>query len=262
MSDPGTAAPQCGLCADRSAEESRSEEGRSQQGPHQERRGWYSRGYLPHFDSPYAIQHITYRLADALPRAVVEEMKEQREQWKRTHDLNNLSREELAEYHRLFSERYETLLNAGSGSCVLRDPALAQIVHGALRFFDGQRYVLDEYVVMPNHVHVLVKPLAAHGLADILHSWKSFTANRINARLGRAGQLWQHESYDHILRNENAMHAVRNYIRKNPMVGGSILLPYSDARAGCSRHFGRTMTAPTHQQRITHGAARRPTTLP
>jgi hypothetical protein len=173
-------------------------------------------GHLPHWEQGPVWYFITFRLADALPRAVVEEIQSEREQWRRTHDLLQLSREELAEYHRLFSERYEQLLDAGSGSCVLRDPLNADIVHGALRFFEGQRYALDEYVVMPNHVHVLVKPLPRHGLADILHSWKSYTANRINRRLGRTGQLWQHESYDHIVRNESAMEAIRRYIRANP----------------------------------------------
>ena len=173
-------------------------------------------GNLPHWEQGSVWYFVTFRLADALPRTIVEEMNHQRERWKRTHGILHLSREELAEYHRLFSERYECLLNAGSGSCLLRDPRNAEIVHEALRFFDGKRYFLDEYVVMPNHVHAMVKPLAGHGLAGILHSWKSFTANRINRQMRRTGQLWQHESYDHIVRNEPAMHAIRRYIRANP----------------------------------------------
>ncbi len=173
-------------------------------------------GNLPHWEQGSVWYFVTFRLADALPRAVVEELKHQREIWQQTHDLDNLSADERAEYHRLFSERYENLLNAGSGSCLLRDPHHADIVHGALRFFDGQRYMLDEHVIMPNHVHVLVKPLAGHGLADVLHSWKSFTANRLNRRVRHTGQLWQHESYDHIVRHESAMQAIRRYIRENP----------------------------------------------
>jgi len=181
-------------------------------------------GNLPHWEQGSVWYFLTFRLADALPRAVIEEIKQQRERWKQTHDLKNLSREELAEYHQLFSARYERLLDAGSGSCVLQDPHNARIVHDALRFFHGQRYTLDEYVVMPNHVHVLVKPLASHRLAEILHSWKSYTANRLNQRLGRAGQLWQHESYDHIVRNEPALHVIRHYIRANPKVNRLLLL--------------------------------------
>jgi len=191
-------------------------------------------GNLPHWEQNLVWYFVTFRLADALPGAVVNEIQQQREQWRRTHDLKNLSHEELAEYHRLFSERYEQLLNAGSGSCVLRDPQHADIVHNALRFFVGRRYALDEYVVMPNHVHILVKPLSGHGLADILHSWKSYTANQLNRRLDRTGQLWQHESYDHIVRNEPAMDAIRRYIRDNPKVAG----------ASSSRSSNREQDAP------------------
>ena len=176
---------------------------------------------LPHWTQGSVWYFVTFRLADALPLAVVAKLKEAREHWKQTHDLDNLSPAELAEYHRLFSDRYETLLNAGSGSCVLRDEVNAGIVRDALLHFEGQRYVLDEFVIMPNHVHVLVKPINGHGLPDITHSWKSFTANQINRRLGKTGLFWQHESYDHIVRHERAMEAVRRYIRENPTVAGA-----------------------------------------
>jgi REP element-mobilizing transposase RayT len=175
-------------------------------------------GNLPHWEQGNVWYFITFRLADALPAAVVDELRRQRTHWKQTHSLDALTREELAEYHRLFSERYENLLHAGSGDCILRDTANANIVDDALHFFEGQRYDLDESIIMPNHVHVLVKPFTQYSLVDILHSWKSFTANQINQRLGKSGQLWQHESYDHIVRNENAMQAIRRYIRNNPKV--------------------------------------------
>jgi len=182
---------------------------------------FHTRGDLPHWVQGSVWYFVTYRLADALPRAVVEKITVQRELWKKTHDMKNLSAEELREYYRLFTERYENLLNAGQGSCCLRDPHNAKIVSDAFRFFDGKRYNLDEFIVMPNHVHVLVRPLHGDRLADILHSWKSFTAKEINRRLGRTGQLWQHESYDHIVRNEKAIYAIRNYIRANPLKRGS-----------------------------------------
>ena len=177
-------------------------------------------GNLPHWEQVSVWYFVTFRLEDALPRAVVEAIRQKREQWLSIHNLENLTREELVEYHRMFSQRYENLLNSGSGSCVLREPENMRIVDGAFRFFDGRRYALDEYVVMPNHVHVLVKPMADYDLAGILHSWKSYTANRINRRMGRSGQLWQHESYDHIVRNGSAMDAIRRYIRDNPIMKG------------------------------------------
>ena len=173
-------------------------------------------GHLPHWEQGAVWYFITFRLADALPREVREDLQRERERWKASHDPRALSHQEIAEYHRLFSERYEDLLHAGSGACVLRDPHLAGIVHRALRHFEGQRYLLDEYVIMPNHIHVLIKPLPGHGLVSILHSWKSFTAKWINRHLGTTGQLWQHESYDHIVRSQAALDAIRRYIRANP----------------------------------------------
>ncbi len=173
-------------------------------------------GNLPHWEQGTVWYFVTFRLADALPSAVVEKIQLEREHWRRTHNLAGLSPEAQREYHQLFSVRIERLLDAGSGSCILRDAASAEIVRGALRHFEGIRYELDEFIIMPNHVHVLVQPLAPHGLAEILHSWKSYTANALNRRLGRTGQVWQHESYDHIVRNESAMNAIRRYIRENP----------------------------------------------
>jgi hypothetical protein len=173
-------------------------------------------GNLPHWEQGAVWYFITFRLADALPRAAVDELRRERARWNATHDPQTASHHELAKYHRLVSKRYEELLHAGSGSCVLRDPQVAGIVRDALGFFAGQRYLLDEHVIMPNHVHVLVKPLPGHGLVAILHAWKSFTANRINRQLKRTGQLWQHESYDHIVRSEAALNAIRRYIRANP----------------------------------------------
>ena len=172
-------------------------------------------GNLPHWEQGNVWYFVTFRLADALPASVVLELKQQRAYWKQTHNLEALTAEELEEYHKLFSERYEKLLHAGGGACLLRESANTQIVAGALRFFNDQRYQLDETIIMPNHVHVLVKPLKDNRLVDILHSWKSFTANQINRRTKQSGQLWQHESYDHIVRHENAMHAIRRYIREN-----------------------------------------------
>ena len=178
-------------------------------------------GNLPHWEQGSVWCFVTFRLADALPRAVVMKIQNERDLWRRTHDLRNLSREDVAEYRRLFAERYDQLLDSGSGSCVLFDSTNAKIVCDALHFFEDQRYILDEFVVMPNHVHVLVKAMPGHRLVDILHTWKSYTANQLNRRLGRTGQLWQHESYDHIVRSEPAMNAIRQYIRENPKVAGT-----------------------------------------
>jgi len=117
-------------------------------------RGWHSRGYLPHFDSPETIQFVTFRLADSLPNSVIESIRF------RDHALPRLERE----------------LDAGLGTCWLRRPEIASLVEGALLHFDGERYRLLAWCLMPNHVHVVIEMLDGLSLSQIVGSWKSFTA--------------------------------------------------------------------------------------
>ena len=81
-------------------------------------------------------------------------------------------------------------------------------------------YDLPAWCVMPNHVHVVVRPREGHRLADILHSWKSFTATRINRLLGRTGRQWQREYYDHLIRDEREFGRIIQYILQNPAKAG------------------------------------------
>ena len=173
-------------------------------------------GDLPHWQQKDVWYFITFRLADSLPPDVVEKIKTERQAWLKRHDIHNLTQEEKIEYYRLFSKRTEDILNAGHGSCALKDPEISKLVENALLHFNNQRYVLDEYVIMPNHVHILVKPTGDTPLPSILHTWKSFTASEINKKLGRSGPFWMKESYDHIVRNDKAFAAFRKYIRNNP----------------------------------------------
>ena len=117
---------------------------------------------------------------------------------------------------RKFEEEREHWLDQGHGSCLLREPQAAAIVAESLDHFDQQRYLIDSYVVMPNHVHVLFKPLGQHSLVDILHSWKSFTANVLNRKMNREGALWMHESFDTIVRDAEHLRVCRDYIAQNP----------------------------------------------
>lgn len=177
-------------------------------------------GNLPHWQQENVWYFVTFRLADSIPAEVIEKIKAEREIWLKNNKKNEkgeYTKEQIKEYFRLFSDRIEQLLNNGRGSCMLKNPKISKIVADVLNYFNNQRYILDEWVIMPNHVHVLFKPLDNNRLPDILHSWKSFTANEINKLTGNKGQLWMHESYDHIVRNEIALNTIRNYIRQNPI---------------------------------------------
>ena len=114
----------------------------------------------------------------------------------------------------------EAYLDAGHGACWLHQPAIARLVADALGHFDGQRYRLHAWCVMPNHVHLIVEPLSGHELPGLLHSWKSFTAKAANRLLGRTGEFWQEEYYDHLIRDaEDYAHALR-YLLENPAQAG------------------------------------------
>ncbi|MBY5958908.1 transposase [Membranicola marinus] len=188
-----------------------------------------TRGNLPHWVQKDVFFFITFRLADSLPREKVEELKSDRVFWNIQHnDKSRYTKTEWKEYNRLFNDRVEEWLNGGHGSCLLGKKENAMIVSDALQYFHGQRYLFDEWVVMANHVHVLVKNIKEYPIDKILHSWKSFTANEINKKEGRTGILWMHESYNHIVRSESALKSIRQYIRQNPIKAG-IIAPASSA---------------------------------
>ena len=120
---------------------------------------------------------------------------------------------------------------------VLGLPRIARVVEDSLLHFEGQRYALHAWCVMPDHVHVLVTPFEDRPLNTILHSWKSFTANEVNKMLHRAGALWQPESFDHLVRSPEAFERFAAYIESNPVAAGLCSDPsawqFSSARHRC-----------------------------
>jgi REP element-mobilizing transposase RayT len=183
---------------------------------------------LPHWRQPGVTYFVTFRLADALPQAKLQEWREERRAFL---DANPESWSETtqAEWFALFPDRLQTWLDKGYGECWLQQPELGKIVDQALLYFDGDRYDLLANVVMPNHVHALLTPKGEHRLDQILHSWKSFTAKAINQSMKRTGEVWQHEGYDHILRTPQAAWAVAHYIMENPAKAG-ITTPFLSSR--------------------------------
>jgi REP element-mobilizing transposase RayT len=111
-------------------------------------------------------------------------------------------------------------MDQGHGSCDLENPAFAAIVEEQLRFFDGRRYDLHAWVVMPNHVHALITPYPGITLGEISKSWKGYSARRINERLGRRGPFWSRDYFDRYIRDEAHFAAVVRYIEANPVRAG------------------------------------------
>jgi adenine-specific DNA methylase/REP element-mobilizing transposase RayT len=195
-------------------------------------RGWHSRGYHPHLDAPEVVQSITFRLADSVPAALLTQWREElglvvaeqrhREQNPTTAahhrrpqpgDDRHVREAEL----RKRIERYE---DAGHGACWLRDPRIAELVEHALLHFDGERYRLLEWCIMPNHVHVLIETLPGYPPGDVVRSWKTFTAREANQLLDRTGSFWMVDYFDRCVRDERHLAAVRAYIRENPVKAG------------------------------------------
>jgi REP element-mobilizing transposase RayT len=175
--------------------------------------------HLPHWNQAGRMYFVTFRLADSIPADRAAALRRERMAWRKIHS-EPYSAAQWREYHQLFSARVERWLDHSRGTCILADPRCARIVIDAMETFDGQRYCLDEWVIMPNHVHVLVKPASGFELSRILHAWKSFTAHAINRYLGRCGQLWQRESFDHLVRSAAHLDRFRRYIRENPAKAG------------------------------------------
>jgi hypothetical protein len=194
-----------------------------------------TQGHLPHWDQAYSTYFITWRTADSMPRDVWLRWREARDNWLLAHDINPGSKDwrfdlelldEAARYDfRQFTRSLEQELDGCHGVCPLRDPQISRRVADALHHFDGSRYLLGDYVIMPNHVHLLVGGLARDTMLKQVASWKKWTALQINQILHRNGRFWQDESFDHLVRNEASFERFRGYIARNPVLAR---LPTSD----------------------------------
>ena len=163
-------------------------------------RGWHSRGYLPHFDMPGLVQFINYRLDDAMPSYLCHE-------WAALLEIDD----ELKRRTRI-----EEYLDRGRGGCLLRDERAAAAVEENWLHFDGQRYRLLAWVVMPNHVHLLVE-IWQTPQSQLIKDWKGFSARHVNRLLCRRGKLWQDDYWDRYIRDEAHYLKTVHYIETNPV---------------------------------------------
>jgi REP-associated tyrosine transposase len=191
----------------------------------------FTQNLLPHWQQTGAVYFITFRLADSIPVHLRQQWEDQREIWVRLHP-EPWDAETEQEYHNRFSAAIERWLDAGYGSCILRQCDCARIVDDTLRHFDGQRLALVSSVVMPNHVHALLVQNPGYALEALLRSWKTFTARNINRVRGRAGTLWQRSYFDRLVRDEKHFRNCVRYIRRNPqkahLASGEYILYESD----------------------------------
>ena len=174
--------------------------------------GWRSRGYHPHFDRPGLVQSLTFRLRDSVPESLVQ-------RWRGQLGLTESHPIDDDRTVRL-RRRLEHYADAGHGACLLRDRRIASVAETALLHFDGERYRLLAWCVMPNHVHVLVETIAGRALAQVVQSWKSFAAKEANKLLGKVGAFWMPDYHDRFIRDARHFDAVRRYVEQNPVKAG------------------------------------------
>jgi methionyl-tRNA synthetase len=178
-----------------------------------------SRGRLPHWEVEGGTYFVTFALADSLPRSVLQAVELERIEIVETasREGRELTRAEQHALAKLHWDRIEGALDAGSGASHLARPEVAQLVADALKHFQGERYELIAWCIMPNHVHVVFRQLPGHPLEAILHSWKSFTAKAANTLLGESGEFWEREYYDHLVRDARDLDRIVRYVLENPV---------------------------------------------
>jgi REP element-mobilizing transposase RayT len=181
---------------------------------------------LPHWSQPGTVAFITWRTLDSMPATVIKKWFADRDRWLRAHAIDPAQpnwREKLYELDRrlvsafleAFWNRWQDTLDDCHGARVLGTPELAEIVAKSLRHFDNDRYLMLDFVVMPNHIHLLAAFRDEDALLNQCESWKRYSATHINRRLKQHGRFWQ-DDFDHLVRSEDQFAYLRRYIADNP----------------------------------------------
>jgi REP element-mobilizing transposase RayT len=188
--------------------------------------GWHERGYLPHFDAPHVTQFVTFMLHDSFPV-------------KRKPGWEGMLNEPDDSLRRC---KLEVWLDRGHGECWLQQPAVVLQVENILRTDHGKAYHLQAWVIMPNHVHLVVDVWDVP-LSKLLNLWKGRSARAANQVLRRSGHFWEREYFDTLIRDAAHLARAIRYTENNPVKAGlaseSKNWPWSSAR-GCDE-FGRLL---------------------
>ena len=191
----------------------------------------FYRRNLPHIQPEGATLFITFRLTDSLPKEVIERLKTEREEAEKRinqiADKNERERQLDQTQRRFFGKWDDALDSLAFGEKYLSKPRIADLVAESLLHRNGKIYDLEAFSIMPNHGHLVCSPLEeAEGkyqsLSKIMHSFKLHTALEANKILGRDGSFWQHENYDHYVRDEGELERIIKYVIYNPVKAGLV----------------------------------------
>jgi type I restriction enzyme R subunit len=176
------------------------------------------------------VVFIKCRTHDSIPREVIERWDRQKQKWLRQRGrdtgahwsviVRTLSEKDRAHFNQTFNRCREAYLDSCQGRCLLNRPELATIVADSLLHFDGQQYHMGDFIVMPNHVHLLAVFATAEALKSQCDSWLHYTVFRINQAIGATGKFWQQEPFDHLVRSPEQYEYLWQYIVDNAHKAG------------------------------------------
>ena len=190
-----------------------------------------SKRNLPHIDMPGHLTFVTFRLADSMPREVVQKWHDEIESWLKEHHLGEQSVEDVLiandideslknELRQFKNRKWHGHLDECHGACVLRAPQTRKLVEDCLLHFESERYDLERFVIMPNHVHLLIQMRRGFQLRKQLTETMRYSGRHVNALLKQEGEFWQSEPFDHVVRSETQFEYLRRYIADNPQKAG------------------------------------------
>lgn len=215
----------------------------------------FYRRHLPHYHPPHATFHVVFRLDGSLPQHVIDRLKaEKAKAEKKISVIDNQKQKHdtWREYQKTYFGKFDGLLDGSkSGPKWLRQPEIAGLVAEALRYRDGKQFDVVAYCIMPNHVHLVIenvgrdlsRPKRLHGRTEVrptadpfygrtkvrptalnrvLRLLKGATARECNLVLKRRGSFWQHESYDHVIRDHEELEQTIWYVLFNPVKAGLV----------------------------------------
>ncbi|MDA1053214.1 MAG: hypothetical protein O3C40_22410 [Planctomycetota bacterium] len=183
----------------------------------------------PHWAQAGAIVFVTFRTADSIPNEVLERWERQKQDWLQrrgypdlhwSETLSTMNPKDQKDFNIEFNRLREDFLDTNHGRCLLKRPVCSEIVANSLLHFDGVRYRMGDFVVMPNHVHLLCSFANPEVMREQFDSWQHYTAVQINRALGEKGKFWQGDPFDHLVRSPEQYEYLRGYIKDNPNKAG------------------------------------------
>ena len=163
---------------------------------------------LPHWQQGEAMQFVTFRLGDSIPKAKVDFWLAERKMFV-VRQPPPWDEATARDYQERFTRKLENWLDDCVGSCLLREPANREILAATMMRFHGERYDFHSWVIMPNHVHTLFTP--KEKIEKSVQAWKG-----VSARVIGKGSIWQRDYRDTLIRDADHFRNAVRYIRRNP----------------------------------------------